>query len=610
MKHLIKTIALVAILSIVLSSLCAVTTSAEQSVTGIDFMFGNYYQSSPKSLMLPCTYEATVCFPADQDGRGGVIIGTYIEQDIPLFNFEIYENGAPRIYIKADDANVTPYNVVFTDVNVFNGKPTHVAITMDHTEGLWSCYVDGVLQQIIAQPAPTPFLLTANVRFGGDLRTGNPEYFKGIIRKVALYRDVRSYDEIKTDATANTFAPDEIICAYDLSDNTPGNIPENIHCVADSGISFKYYKTWIKDLPEPENYDYSFALIGDIQSLNYYYPDQLPVLFDWIRDNAESKKIKFAVGLGDITERNTAAEYARVNQVYSKLRGVVPFSIVRGNHDRSGQSSALFEEYIDLVSYAEVTTNSFDSTMLNTYKIIEVGETKYLFLNLDFLLRHDVLRWANDVISQNKDCQVIVSTHIYMKSSGDYYNLDGDSGLTAKYGCENNGESLWNKVLSRHENVIMMICGHNPTDNITYRTKKGVNGNKVVELLVDPQDTDRTYGGTGLVAMLYFSNGGKDVEVQYYSTTKNAYFKSNNQFKFTIDVPGDEEPETTVTDTTPVQTAPAQTTPVTTPVTTPTTTPAATAPVDNGGCGAAVMPTALFCTLSITGAALIKKKRK
>lgn len=610
--------------------------SAAEPTTGIKLEDGDYYETRPKSLMLPSTYEATVYFPRGQTGRGGVIIGTYSDAKTPLFNFEIYENGAPRIYVNANDSAVTNYDVRFDKVNVFNGKLTHIAITVDHTAGVWSCYVDGALKQTVNAPAPKPFLITNKIRLGGDHREGNGQYFKGIIQEVALYRDVRTAAEVASDATATTFDKDKLICAYDLSANPVKTPPTTVICAGDSGIDFKFYSDWIRDLPEPENYAYSFALVGDIQSLTYYYPEKLPVLFDWIRDNAESKKIKFAVGLGDITDKNKATEYQLVNRMYEKLDGVVPFSIIRGNHDKA---NGMFEKYITRSKYYDQITGSYDHTMRNTYKIIEVGEVKYMFMNLDFLLKNEVITWANNIIAENPDCRVIVSTHIYMNSSGKYYTLTGESGIGTKHGCENNGQDLWDKLLSRHENIIMMVCGHNPTDNIYYRTKTGVNGNKVVELLVDPQETDKTYNATGLIAMLYFSEDGRNVEVQYYSTVKQAFFKKNNQFKLTIDVPESTIPETTPAEITPAVTTPAETTPVeaapevTTPsdsdsteVTTPAdsdipikvpedstpteTVPAITDPVDNGGCKATLLPSALLLAITAAGVALIKKKKE
>ena len=474
--------------------------------------------------------------------------------------------------------------------------------------------MDGVLKQTVNKEAPAQSTITATLRLGGDFRSGNTQYFKGTLIDLALYSDVRTVTEIAKDATGSEIDKDNIICAFDMSDNEVGKYPAAISCIAGTRHKFKYFSDWLTDVPEPENYAYSFAVLGDIQTLTHSYPDQLNGLYKWIRDNAEAKKIKFAIGLGDITEKNVDKEYNLVINAYKNIDGVVPFSIIRGNHDRSGKSSDLFDTYITKAKYGDEITGSYDASMKDTYKIMQIGEVKYLFMNLDFLLRDEVLNWANHIIIQNPDCRVIVSTHIYMSESGSYYKMTGEGNIKSKYYCENNGEGLWNKLLKKHENIVMLICGHNPTDNIYYRTKTGDHGNKVTEILIDPQTTDKNHNGTGLVAMFYFSEDGREVEVQYYSTAKDAFFKSNNQFKLKLDVRADDY-VTPVTTAAPETTAAPDTTaaPETTAADTtgsfdttgaPDTTPA---PAESG-CGALVGG-GIVSVVAILGCAWFSKRR-
>ena len=94
-----------------------------------------------------------------------------------------------------------------------------------------------------------------------------------------------------------------------------------------------------------DDYAYSFAILGDTQILtredggdharggkkntNYTAP-----LFDWVVNNVEAKKIKYVMGLGDITEMSyNAKEWKFGAENILKLNGVVPYSLVRGNHD-------------------------------------------------------------------------------------------------------------------------------------------------------------------------------------------------------------------------------------------------------------------------------------
>jgi len=156
-----------------------------------------------------------------------------------------------------------------------------------------------------------------------------------------------------------------------------------------------------------------------------------------------------------------------------------------------------------------------------------------LFLNLDFLLKGDVLVWANKVVSENQDCHVIVSTHIYFAPDGTYLTLDHIKIANV----ENGAQGLWDKLLKKHENIVMLICGHCPSDTITVIQKRGIHDNLVTQILVDPQQTDLDHGGVGMVAMFYFSEDGRDLQIRYYSTLKKMYFMNENQLSVKLDVP-------------------------------------------------------------------------
>ena len=78
----------------------------------------------------------------------------------------------------------------------------------------------------------------------------------------------------------------------------------------------------------------------------------------------------------------------------------------------------------------------------------------------------------------------------------------------------------------------MTISGHAALDRIVKTVSYGDHGNRIVEMLINPQETDTNYKGTGRVAMLYFSDGGKKVDLEYYSTSKLQYFYERNQFSF------------------------------------------------------------------------------
>ena len=100
----------------------------------------------------------------------------------------------------------------------------------------------------------------------------------------------------------------------------------------------------------------------------------------------------------------------------------------------------------------------------------------------------------------------------------------------------NNGDHMWDELIKKHENIVLVLSGHDPYDNVVTTQTVGDNGNVVTQMLIDPQNMDVNAGPAGMVAMLYFSEDGKTVQLEYYSTARNQYWKACNQYTITLDV--------------------------------------------------------------------------
>ncbi len=280
---------------------------------------------------------------------------------------------------------------------------------------------------------------------------------------------------------------------------------------------------WLDTVDEPENYDYSFAIVGDIQNVTYKYPDKVDTIYSYIVDNVESKKIAHVFTLGDITEGDSLGEWKIAKKAISKMDGVVPYSLVRGNHDGKTNYLATFG---NSSSYRKQYKASFLSS-LNTAVEFSVGELDYLVLNLDYVPSDEVINWANSVVAAHPYHNVIVTTHTNLDAEGNRNDDETTGG--------NGGTKQWEKLLSKHSNIVLGLYGHIDDEYLEVIQTPGDNGNIVSEMLIDPQRTDLLYdGGVGLVAFFYFSNGGKHVDVRYYSTIRNQYYRPENQFSFEI----------------------------------------------------------------------------
>ncbi|MBR2406689.1 MAG: Ig-like domain-containing protein, partial [Clostridia bacterium] len=524
--------ALLLTICLLLTMVPAITVAAVSNTeNGLDFSSDMPYQAASTAWTLPTTLEATVYFPQGTTAatRGGVIMGNYASAPkdgaTNAFSFEIHTNGNVRLYII--DSTGAVHDFKFTGTNVYNGQNNHIAVVRDVTNSRLHCYINGTLEQSLTYNGPASLSFTSKMRIGSDLRVAKSvQNFKGYIKNITLYSDVRTATEVAADATAAKVDTDALLANYDLSAAAEGSRPDSLVCTEGIGPTFTgYFQTQEKPL---DDYAYSFAVLGDIQTMTVQWPNTVPMVYDWILENQEERKIEFVVGLGDMVDSYTVrSEWELVKTQISRMNGKIPYSFVRGNHD----DLALFKEYFTQADFGSAISGSYDNTMMNTFQKIEICGNNYIIMNLDITATDDVLAWAGEVADANPDHTVIVTTHIYMLATGAYNDLK-------KYSAPNSATDWWNEFISQHKNISMVLCGHSPTDKIVTRSDVGVNGNTVHQMLIDPQGTDENWNnGAALIAMLYFSEDGKDVQVRYYSVTRDAYFLPVNQFDFSLETP-------------------------------------------------------------------------
>ncbi|MBQ2686440.1 MAG: metallophosphoesterase [Clostridia bacterium] len=573
---------------------------------GTDFSSNRLYRLANIPEKTPYTFEAEIYFPAftPKSDRGGVIFGNY-EGPEKCINFEIYSNGNPRLFWT--NKNGTIIQSTFGNVNVYTGEWIHLAIVLDKDAGKAHCYVNGELAQTVkfagteGSPCPTTYVV------GGDLRGGNGQSFKGRMKSLAVYEDLRTADEIKSDVT--TLDKSGLICAYKFDSVSDGNYPDSYTDISDNKNDAKLKKYFIDGVESDFEYSYSFAVIGDTQIVAKKHPTEFPKIYDYILDNLDEKKINMVMGLGDITDANSSAEWALAKENITRLNGKVRYSLVRGNHDglENFRSTFLKTGYTDQLG-GVYKTGQFE----NSWQELVVGDIKYLIMTLDYGANDRVLEWAAGVIEKHPYHNVIITTHCYLYRDGT--TLDkGDVCPPTTSGGYNNGDHMWDKLVSKHENIVLVLSGHDPCDQIIMTKTEGEKGNTVTQMLIDPQGVDAAQGATGMVAMFYFSEDGSKLRVEYYSTVKEQYLMPENQFETEINVIREKtEPAPSVTTTVQTTTAP-------TPVTgnPSVTTPAPGTTADQGGNDVAPMeivtPIIIGAVILVAAGAvaviIIKKKK-
>ncbi len=497
------------------------------SGAGMTFTEDRYTLSSPLPA-IPHTFECTLTLPASQSARGGVIIGNY--GGLPqCLNFEIHKNGKPRLYYVDDGKTV--FDRIFDGVDVRGNSPVHLAIVNDPASGRLTCYINGAKAGELEGFTVSEKAIVMAPAVGGDLRSGNAQYFKGTIGSVTLYSEARTPAEIAADA-AGTGSGDPLL-SFDLS----GGTGKDEIAARNSGYSVRKTVALVTDPPELEEYAFSFALVGDTQKITLNYPTQLSKIYDWIVGNIEKEKIACVIGLGDITDKNTAEEWKVAKEQIFKLNGKVPYSLVRGNHDKSAEFNSAFLES----EYASSLSGRMArSSVENAYLLFSAGGVDFLLVCLDYGASDSELKWAGSVISSYPERKAIITTHCYLfrdgttLDAGDVYPPN-ESGRDT--GSSNNGDQMWEKLVSVYPNVFLVLSGHDPCDDVVVTQTEGKNGNVVTQILTDPQGVDASsIGPAGIVTMLYFSADGSRMQIRNYSTIKKAYYMSSSQR--TVGMPG------------------------------------------------------------------------
>jgi len=472
--------------------------------------------------------ESWIYVHSANSGYVGSILANYSYNGdtVPFYSWEVYYNGQPRLtYTTTTGTN----RVTFTDVDVRTNDWAHLAVTHDGTN--LKCYLNGVLKQTVASADFATNMTNTPLCVGGDIRTGNPCNFKGYMRDTAVFTDARTDAEITADYKNGPALTDEAIaCYYDFT-----KVTTDTHVVEDSSPKGNdLERLWLSEsLLDLDKYAYSFGVIGDPQKLLYYDlkngTDNLTYIFNWLSnpDVIAEKKLKYVFGMGDTTDsRNVDAEYEYAAQEFQKLTDAgIPWQFVQGNHDELPYYDKYFGDSenwdnLDIHYYTGASERPGrqdyyinNPTNLGSFYVnFTICDTDWMFFSLDYGVEDNILDWASEEIWKNPTRRVIITTHAYIDGKGEYVNGTQESCPSEIHNTYNDGDDIWEKLIRKHRNILLVLCGHCGADDVIWRQDYTDCGTKVTQMLVNPQNFDATMDyKTGMVALLHFTEDGRDV---------------------------------------------------------------------------------------------------
>jgi len=593
-RFISKKLLMVSVILLVTLLCCAFATTVSAQDTAAEWTYSQASISDPIYVKdyfdaLPRAYEAEVNFPEGTYSNASPIISNYRNNDVKdCFGFEIHASGKPAMYFYQNGYSPSNNKVIktktyikFDDYNVIGKGWVRIAVANEidkaTEKSVYKLYVNGELVQTVDT-------YTVSVYEGDTLKTeytsyihdidpiysqstnrelsiGNDgkNYFKGSLRSVAVYENALTATEAANTAKANMEGGSTNLMAYydaTMNGNSDGFYKDQTGKGHDASKAFFERKEAVED------YAYSFAFVGDTQFLMYRDASQNTTvytkpIYDWIVQNKDEKKIKYVLGMGDITDRNKDIEWEQAVKYHNQLSDAgIPYAVVPGNHDDYTKYTLYNQYFGALPAFTDNIDGYYeDGRVENYYMNFEVGSTKYMIMALQYGAPDEVLAWANSVVSMHPNRQVIVITHSLLGYEGQWTEADTVEQTTTSIKTLNNGIDMWNEFISLHENIIITACGHiDPTD-IKHRTDVGKNGNTVHSFLIDPQGLDKASDfKTGMVAMFYFSEDGSKVQVEYISATKtlaaqaadknadDILYNEKNQFSFEVDIPENVDP--------------------------------------------------------------------
>lgn len=421
---------------------------------------------------------------------GGIITGNYGMAGLGM-KLSIDKKGIPSFTAKLDDG--TEIVAEFNNVVVPKNVDFRIGVIIDGEN--YSCFIDNELAQTVkAGVIPEDAVLESNFHIGNDNEGNTLNTFTGEIKRVAFYSD-----SAKKNRIADFVIPKE---------------PKNVNDMTGKYRLSYVSDSWEKEPTDIKDYAYSVAVVGDIQTVVSLYPEQLHTINDWILKNKESKKIEYCFYTGDLMDFDTDREWKLSTDEVFRLNGEIPYSLVRGNHDSAKQ----FLKY-----------SSFE---LNYTQKVTLGGNEFLIVALDYGPDDETINWAAKQIEANPESRVIITTHAYLFRDGTTLD-ENDVCPPSKSLGYNDGDDLWEKLVRKYGNIELVICGHDPTDDVVVTTQTGDFGNTVTQILVDPQYIDNEYAKC-MVFMMYFSEDGRYCECEYYSTTTDFYRTATKSLKFTV----------------------------------------------------------------------------
>lgn len=263
----------------------------------------------------------------------------------------------------------------------------------------------------------------------------------------------------------------------------------------------------------PEDYDFCFAWETDTQYYAEEWQHHFTNINNWIVNNKDERKIKYAIHTGDIVDDvDMTYEWENADAAMGILdKAGMPYGVLGGNHDVAA-GLADYENYYKYFGENRFASQpTYGGTYQNNkghYDLISEGGQDFIIVYMSWNIYQDEIDWMNQVLSQYSDRKAILCFHTYTnvkQSNGTYLDYYGQ--LVNKY------------VVKKNPNVFAVLNGH--YHGSSYETAMfdddgdGRNDRTVYQICTDYQSGFE--GGNEYIKFLYFDLDNNKIYMNSYS---------------------------------------------------------------------------------------------
>ena len=252
-------------------------------------------------------------------------------------------------------------------------------------------------------------------------------------------------------------------------------------------------------------------------------PEMLISQLKWIVEKKDSLNIPFVLHVGDIVNFDNHGHWQTASDCFKILDDAkMPYVLCLGNHDTEavGENSGSaapgntnlnlrkttkFNTYFPVSRLMEQKGRLEEGKSDNAYYTFKAGGLDWLVVSLEFCARLAPVRWANKIIADHPNHNVIILTHYHLNGSGDIAERNAGYGDLSPY-------EIYEMLIKKHPNILMVLSGH--TGNSTWRNDRGENGNRIYQILTDYQNENY---GDGYLRLLEINPERRYISGKVYS---------------------------------------------------------------------------------------------